>query len=98
MTSARVGSKVRAKRRGARRERRDRAPWPGQMIHQDGSTQEWVPGQRWDLIDHLWRTPEAEGKVDRKNLTQFGQALARLGFAEYTAEGRLVAPDHKAAA
>jgi len=44
------GLVVRAKRRGAHRKRRDRAPWPGLMIHQDGSTHEWVPGQRWDLI------------------------------------------------
>jgi len=41
---------ARAPRRGAHRKRRDRSPWPGLMIHQDGSTHEWVPGQRWDLI------------------------------------------------
>lgn len=41
---------TRAKARGAHRKRRDRSPWPGLMIHQDGSTHEWVPGQRWDLI------------------------------------------------
>jgi hypothetical protein len=27
-----------------------RAPLPGMMLHQDGSTHEWVPGVRWDLI------------------------------------------------
>lgn len=132
-----AGLVVRAKRRGAHRKRRDRAPWPGLMIHQDGSTHEWVPGQRWDLIvtmddatnehysmffveqegtasslqgvreviearglfssfysdrgSHYWRTAEAGGKVDRKNLTQFGQALARLGIemiAAYSPEAR----------
>lgn len=41
---------VKAKSRGAHRKRRDRAPWPGMMIHQDGSTHEWVPGCKWDLI------------------------------------------------
>lgn len=41
---------ARAKARGAHRKRRERSPWPGLMIHQDGSTHEWVPGQRWDLI------------------------------------------------
>jgi hypothetical protein len=25
-------------------------PIPGMMIHQDGSTHEWVPGKKWDLI------------------------------------------------
>jgi len=39
-----------AAKRGAHRKRRERSPWPGMMIHQDGSTHEWVPGQQWDLI------------------------------------------------
>jgi transposase len=116
----------RAKGRGVHRKRRDRAPWPGLMIHQDGSTHEWVPGQQWDLIvtmddatgehysmffvaeegtassllgvreviesrglfssfysdrgSHYWYTPEAGGKVDKKNLTQFGRVMQRLGI------------------
>jgi transposase len=39
-----------APRRGAHRKRRERAPLPGMILHQDGSTHEWVPGQMWDLI------------------------------------------------
>ena len=39
-----------APRRGVHRKRRERAPWPGMMLHQDGSTHQWVPGQEWDLI------------------------------------------------
>jgi len=39
-----------AKGRGKHRKRRDRAPWPGMMLHQDGSTHEWVSGVKWDLI------------------------------------------------
>lgn len=39
-----------SKRRGKQRRRRPRAPLTGMMIHQDGSTHEWVPGQVWDLI------------------------------------------------
>lgn len=115
-----------AKARGAHRKHRERSPWPGLMIHQDGSTHEWVAGQKWDLIvtmddatsehysmhfvaeegtmssllgvkdviesrglfssfysdrgSHYWHTPEAGGKVDKKNLTQFGQAMQRLGI------------------
>jgi len=30
--------------------RRERARLPGMMLHQDGSTHEWVPGKKWDLI------------------------------------------------
>jgi transposase len=121
-----AGLLPRAKARGAHRKRRERSPWPGLMIHQDGSDHEWVPGQRWDLIvtmddatnehyamffvaeegtmsslqgvkeviesrglfssfysdrgSHYWHTPEAGGKVDKKHLTQFGQAMQRLGI------------------
>ncbi|MGH9486251.1 MAG: ISNCY family transposase [Terriglobales bacterium] len=123
--------------RGQHRKRRARAPLPGMLIHQDGSTHEWAPGKTWDLIvtmddatsepysmffveqegtasslrgvaevirrhglfcsfysdrgSHYWLTPEAGGKVDKTNLTQFGQALARLGIemiAAYSPEAR----------
>ena len=36
--------------RGKHRKRRARAPWPGMMLHQDGSTHKWVAGKYWDLI------------------------------------------------
>ncbi len=123
--------------RGKHRKRRERAPWPGMMIHQDGSTHEWVPGKKWDLIltmddatnehyslffvdeegtvssmqgvkeviekrglfsslytdrgSHYWFTPQAEGKVDRVHLTQFGRAMKQLGIhmiAAYSPEAR----------
>ncbi len=37
-------------KRGKHRKRRPRSPLPGMMLHQDGSTHEWVPGKTWDLI------------------------------------------------
>lgn len=123
--------------RGKHRKRRERSPWPGMMIHQDGSTHEWVRGHKWDLIvtmddannehysmffveeegtassfrgvgdvieahglfasfysdrgSHYWHTPEAGGKVDKHNLTQFGAAMRRLGIemiAAYSPEAR----------
>jgi transposase len=123
--------------RGKHRKRRERSPWPGMMVHQDGSTHEWTPGVLWDLIltmddatnehyslffveqegtsssfraikeviekrglfsslytdrgSHYWLTPEAGGKVDKVNLTQFGQAMKRLGIqmiAAYSPEAR----------
>ena len=126
-----------APKRGAHRKRRERAPMPGMLIHQDGSTHEWVPGQKWDLIDtmddatnehyslffvdeegthsslqgvkevilqrglfcsfysdrgsHYWHTPEAGGKVDKNNPTQFGRAMHQLGIemiAAYSPEAR----------
>jgi transposase len=115
-----------AKKRGAHRKRRERSPLPGMLLHQDGSTHQWVPGQQWDLIvtmddatnehdsmffveeegtlsslrgvreviaarglfcalytdrgSHYWTTPEAGGKVDKVHLTQFGEAMKRLGL------------------
>ena len=126
-----------AKKRGAHRKRRERSALLGMMIHQDGSTHEWVVGQKWDLIvtmddatnehysmffvdekgtassfrgvhdviasrglfssfysdrgSHYWHTPEAGGKVDKNNLTQFGHAMKRLGIemiAAYSPETR----------
>ncbi len=41
---------AKAPRRGAHRRRRPRRALPGMMLHQDGSTHEWVPGRWWDLI------------------------------------------------
>ena len=125
------------RKRGQHRKRRARAPYSGMMLHQDGSTHEWVPGKKWDLIvtmddatnehysmffvneegtfssfrgvrdvieskgvfsslytdrgSHYWYTPEAGGKVDKTNPTQFGKALQRLGIemiAAYSPEAR----------
>ncbi len=125
------------KKRGTHRKRRERSALPGMMIHQDGSTHEWVAGQKWDLIvtmddatsehysmffcdeegtassfrgvrdvigvrglfssfysdrgSHYWHTPEAGGKVDKNNPTQFGRALRHLGIemiAAYSPQAR----------
>ena len=132
-----AGLVAKAPQRGAHRKRRERAPWAGMRVHQDGSTHEWVAGQRWDLIvtmddatsehysmffvaeegtqssfrgvreviearglfssfysdrgSHYWHTPEAGGKVDKHNPTQFGRALAHLGIemiAAYSPQAR----------
>ena len=39
-----------AKSRGKHRIKRERAPLPGMMLHQDASTHRWVPQQVWDLV------------------------------------------------
>jgi len=39
-----------ARQRGTHRLRRERSALPGMMLHQDGSTHEWVADQKWDLI------------------------------------------------
>ena len=49
-TLQRAGLVAKAPARGRHRRRRERAPVPGMMLHQDGSTHQWVPGQLWDLI------------------------------------------------
>lgn len=38
------------KKKGTHRRRRERIPLPGMMLHQDGSTNEWVPCRKLDLI------------------------------------------------
>lgn len=37
-------------KRGKHRKRRLRAPYTGMLVHQDGSTHEWVADKQWDLI------------------------------------------------
>lgn len=44
------GMVCKAPKRGVHRKRRDRAALEGMMLHQDGSTHEWVAGKKWDLI------------------------------------------------
>jgi hypothetical protein len=123
--------------KGKHRKHRERSPLPGMMMHQDGSTHQWIPGIQWDLIatmddatsehyslffvdeegtlssfqgvqevidsrglfcsfysdrgSHYWYTPQAGGKVDKVNLTQFGRAMKQLGIemiAAYSPEAR----------
>lgn len=45
-----AGLVTKAQRRGVHRRKRPRRPLPGMLLHQDGSTHEWVPGVIWDLI------------------------------------------------
>lgn len=40
----------RTKARGPYRKMRPRKPMVGMMLHQDGSSHEWVPNEYWDLI------------------------------------------------
>lgn len=39
-----------AKKRGEHRRKRPRQPMKGMMLHQDGSTHQWIEGIYWDLI------------------------------------------------
>lgn len=45
-----AGEMERGKAKGKHRKKRERSPWAGMLIHQDGSTHEWIPGEKWDLI------------------------------------------------
>lgn len=44
---------LKGEQRGTHRKRRERSALPGMMIHQDGSTHEWIAGQQWDLINTM---------------------------------------------
>lgn len=44
------GLVMKSSKRGVHRKHRERSPMPGMMLHQDGSTHEWVYGKKWDLI------------------------------------------------
>lgn len=51
LQQAKLIPKIRLK--GVHRRRREASALPGMMIHQDGSTHEWVPCQKWDLISTM---------------------------------------------
>ena len=44
---------LKSSRGGPHRLRRERALMEGMLVHQDASTHEWVPGQKWDLVATL---------------------------------------------
>jgi transposase len=82
-----AGAVERAAGRGKHRKRRERAPLRGMMLHQDGSTHEWVPEVRWDLIvtmddatsEHLSMLfVEEEGTVS--SFHGIGQTIAAMGL------------------
>ena len=78
---------VRAKARGKHRQKRERRPLPGMLLHQDASTHEWVPGQRWDLVvtmddatsEHTSMFFCAEEGTD-SSFHGIGQTIARHGL------------------
>ena len=45
-----AGAVAKMLKRRASRRRRESTTWPGMLLYQDGSRQEWAPGQHWDLI------------------------------------------------
>lgn len=49
-TLQRAGLVLKSNKRGSHRRKRPRKPLKGMMLHQDGSTHQWVPGRYWDLI------------------------------------------------
>jgi hypothetical protein len=85
-----------AKRRGKHRIKRERAPLPGMLLHQDASTHRWVPDEVWDLVVTL---DDATGEhtsmffCDQEGTASsfhgIGQTIARHGlFASlYTDRG-----------
>src|SRR5450756_2199070 len=49
-TLQKQGLVTKSKKKGSHRQRRDRSPLPGMMIHQDGSDHEWVLGKKWNCL------------------------------------------------
>lgn len=91
-----AGLVKRGKMRGTHRKRRERRPKPGMMLHQDGSTHEWVPGKRWDLIATLddatgehYSLFFCEQEGTRSSLQAMREVIAAKGLCEslYTDRG-----------
>ena len=91
-----AGAVKAAKQTGKHRIKRERAPLPGMMIHQDASTHRWIPQEVWDLVVTM---DDATGEHTSmffcaqegtlSSLHSLGQTIARYGlFASlYTDRG-----------
>jgi hypothetical protein len=76
-----------SRRRGKHRIKRERAPLPGMLVHQDASTHLWVPQQVWDLVVTM---DDANGEhtsmffCDQEGTASsfhgIGQTIARYGL------------------
>lgn len=82
-----AGVVVRAKARGKHRKKRDRAPLPGMMVHQDASTHAWVEGCHWDLVVTLDDATGAhlsmffcDEEGTASSLHGIGQTISRFGL------------------
>jgi transposase len=82
-----AGAIVRAKARGKHRKKRERAPLPGMLVHQDARTHAWAPDGYSDLVvtmddatgKHLSMFfCDEEGTVS--SLHGIGQTIARFGL------------------
>ena len=82
-----AGLATKAKGRGKHRIKRERAPLPGMMAHQDASTHRWVPDEVWDLVVTM---DDATGEhmsmffCDQEGTASsfhgLGQSIARYGL------------------
>lgn len=57
-----AGHVKRSKKGGDHRLRRDRRPMPGMMIHQDGSTHDWIPGLGYN-VDLIVTMDDANSEI-----------------------------------
>ena len=77
-----AGLVVRAKKRGAHRRKRERKPWEGMMLHQDGSRHAWLGGQpEMDLIvtmDDATSTVYSAFLVEEEGTMSTFQGLAQV--------------------
>ena len=62
-TLQQAGAVKQTPKRDVHRKRRERTPWPGMMLHQDGSQHQWVEGQYWVLLVRMVVPEPAEGMM-----------------------------------
>ncbi len=65
-----------AKRRGKHRIKRERAPLPGMLLHQDASTHRWVADQVWDLVVTMDDATGEHIETSQRDIDQFSAGIA----------------------
>ena len=66
-----------APKRGVHCKQRERAPWPGMMLYQDGRQHQWVTGPYWDLIVTMVVPEPAEGMTRPTSTTQCSSMIRK---------------------
>ena len=83
-----AGLVARGRKRGVQRQRRPRRPWPGMLLHLDGSRHRWLGDQRWhdlivildDATSEIYYAPLVEEESTQTVMTALPEVRERQGL------------------
>jgi transposase len=87
------GLVLKSAKRGVHRKRRERSAFPGMMLHQDGSSPQWVSGKKWDLIVTMDDATNEHYSMFFVEMDDANRYLAQTYLPAYNAEFMQPAPE-----